>query len=224
MSRHLIKLRVSILFSSDGAQGQISYIQGKWRPLQCHKERAAKNEHHCSHRALSVAVGGRQDRLLCLTLCGESNRQRCGLARGWPASQTYHSGSSNWMGVWDDGFSLWMLFSLQSGFRWVQSLHALVLIPHKIHLRSSKISTLDRNKYVKPIYHSNLLWSQYFTGPGLGAVSQLGHCFVDLIIHVHCKEGYLAASLDSTLKIPEPWHTEKSPKIVRCLENQGIPI
>lgn len=30
MSRHLIKLRVSILFSSDGAQGQISYIQVKW--------------------------------------------------------------------------------------------------------------------------------------------------------------------------------------------------
>lgn len=46
---------------------------------------------------------------------------------------------------WDDGFSLWMLFSLQSGSRWVQSLYALVLIPHKIHLRSSKISTLDRN-------------------------------------------------------------------------------
>lgn len=29
MSRHLIKLRVGVLFGSDGAQDQTSYIQGK---------------------------------------------------------------------------------------------------------------------------------------------------------------------------------------------------
>lgn len=88
-------------------------------------------------------------------------------------------------------------------------------------LRSSKISTLDVNMSspftIQMCYgHSTLL------GQVLGAVSQLWHCFVDLI-HVQCKGGYFAASLASTLKIPGPWHTEKSPKIVRCLENWASP-
>lgn len=103
MNRHLIELRARVLFSSDGAQGQMPYVQGKWRSCQGHKGRVSSKEWiiglsfvHSQEQAEGIPF------LYCLwdvgvdrmAFCGESNRQGPALARDKPASHSCQSQNS----------------------------------------------------------------------------------------------------------------------------------
>lgn len=131
MNRHLIELRARVLFSSDGAQGQMPYVQGKWRSCQGHKGRVSSKEWiiglsfvHSQEQAEGIPF------LYCLwdvgvdrmAFCGESNRQGPALARDKPASHSCQSQNS-WLcaGESGNGCFPWTPSSLQSGSMQVKS-------------------------------------------------------------------------------------------------------
>lgn len=82
-----------------------------------------------------------------MAFCGESNRQGPALARNKPASQLPKSELLTvCRRIWEWLLSLnTLLFAIR--LQASQKPHTLVLVPYKIHLRSSKTSTLNRNTW-----------------------------------------------------------------------------
>lgn len=100
-----------------------------------------------------------------MAFCGESNRQGPALARNKPASHSCQSQNSDCVQE-NLGMTAFLVNTLLFAVRLQasQKPHILVLVPYKVHLRSSKTSTLNRNTWgpvtIQVIVVAGLSWAR----------------------------------------------------------------